>query len=75
MTAATDFYISSSWRFRQITLLVAAHFVAVSLIQAPVSMAQLACNTSGYGEKSTSTTMSAKHQLGVIGRQLPPAPD
>lgn len=50
MTAATDFYIPSSWRFRQITLLAAAHFVAVTLIQAPVSMAQSDCNTSGSSE-------------------------
>jgi hypothetical protein len=50
MTAATDFYIPSFWRFRQATLLLAAHFVAVSLIQAPVSMAQSASNTSGSGE-------------------------
>ena len=50
MTAVTDFYIPSSWRFKQATLLLAAHFVAVSLIQAPVSMAQSACNTSGSGE-------------------------
>lgn len=50
MTGATDFYIPPSWRFRQATLLLAAHLVAVSLIRAPVSMAQSACNTSGSGE-------------------------
>jgi len=39
MTAATDFFIPPLRRFRQATLLLAAHFVTVSLIQAPVSMA------------------------------------